>query len=131
MVPVVFLNPTAANDAVTSVASADPADGFWTTANYRGGFSSDVAENWLVGWTAASDYGMTTEGTTGQPEFWPGDRNEDEVVDIVDLNIVLIGWGQTGAGITDPRADANGDGVVDIVDLNIVLIDWGKTGFQL
>lgn len=52
--------------------------------------------------------------------------NRDGIVDIVDLNMVLIAWGKTGAEITDPRTDPNADGNVDIIDLNYVLIDWGK-----
>ena len=55
MRPVTALDPRAANDAVTSVASA-PADGFFTPAPYRGAFSKDV--NWAKGWTAASAYGL-------------------------------------------------------------------------
>ncbi|KKK61242.1 hypothetical protein LCGC14_3016280 [marine sediment metagenome] len=62
-------------------------------------------------------------------EYWDGDLNTDEAVDIVDLNTVLIDWGKTG-GFADARSDADGSGTVDIVDLNTVLIDWGKTGFQ-
>ncbi len=55
-----------------------------------------------------------------------GDLNGDGTVDIVDLNIVLIDWGRSGAAINDPRADANRDGTIDIVDLNFVLIDGGE-----
>ena len=29
-------------------------------------------------------------------EYWDGDLNTDEAVDIVDLNTVLIDWGKTG-----------------------------------
>ena len=57
MLPVVSINPLPANDALVSVGSA-PADGFFTSAQYRGGFSS--SENWLNGWTAVDAYGMTT-----------------------------------------------------------------------
>jgi len=57
MVPVTHVIPCAANDATSSVAQA-PSDGFFTPAGYRGGFSS--TDNWLVGWTAAHAYGMTS-----------------------------------------------------------------------
>jgi len=57
MLPVINLDPRAANDALVSVATA-PADGFFTPAPYRGAFSAD--NNWLCGWTAANAYGMTT-----------------------------------------------------------------------
>jgi len=55
MLPVTYLNPCAANDAVTSVATA-PADGFFTPAPFRGAFSA--THNLLAGWTAADAYGM-------------------------------------------------------------------------
>ncbi len=54
MAPVISLDPRAANDAVASFATA-PADGFFTAAPFRGGFSS--TNNWACGWTAASQYG--------------------------------------------------------------------------
>ncbi len=54
-----------------------------------------------------------------------GDLNNDNTVDIVDLNLVLIHWGQSGQ-IDDPRADPTRDGIVDINDLNTVLIEWGQ-----
>lgn len=56
MALVTYLNPRAANDATTS-ANMAPDDGFFTPAPYAGAFGPD--ENWLVGWTAASAYGMT------------------------------------------------------------------------
>jgi hypothetical protein len=56
MVLVSYLNPRAANDAVTSASTA-PEDGFFTPAAYIGAFSAE--ENWLIGWTAAYAYGMT------------------------------------------------------------------------
>jgi hypothetical protein len=56
MALVTFLNPRAANDAVTSEAAA-PDDGFFTPVTYKGAFSPD--DNWLKGWTAAHAYGMT------------------------------------------------------------------------
>jgi hypothetical protein len=62
MLPVSFIIPLAANDALDSVAAA-PADGFFESAYYRGGF--DAYNNWLVGWTAAYAYGMTDGLTTG------------------------------------------------------------------
>ncbi len=57
----------------------------------------------------------------------PGDFSEDGTVDIVDLNMVLIDWGNTGLDVIDQRADTNSDDTVDLIDLNTVLIDWGKT----
>jgi hypothetical protein len=57
MAPVTLLDPRAANDAIASAASA-PADGFFTPVPFRGAFSKD--NNWLCGWTAAYEFGMTT-----------------------------------------------------------------------
>jgi hypothetical protein len=57
MLPVTYINPRAATlDSIFS-ANMAPDDGFFTPAPYRGGF--DPYENWLVGWTAAYEYGMT------------------------------------------------------------------------
>lgn len=57
MLPVTFINPLPANDALTSVSAA-PDDGFFTPAYYRGAFAPN--DNWLIGWTAMSAYGITT-----------------------------------------------------------------------
>jgi len=56
MLPVTYINPRAANDAMLSVATA-PYDGFLTPAPFRGGFPHNY--NWLNNWTAAYAYGMT------------------------------------------------------------------------
>ena len=56
MLPVTFINPCAANDAVLSVYSA-PDDGILSMAPFRGGFPHN--HNWLAGWTAVDQYGMT------------------------------------------------------------------------
>jgi hypothetical protein len=64
MLPVTFLDPTPANEAVTSVGFA-PADGFYTRARWRGAFrpvrgNQELAYNsWLSGWTAAFGFGFT------------------------------------------------------------------------
>ncbi|HKX46538.1 MAG TPA: hypothetical protein VJP77_07535 [Planctomycetota bacterium] len=54
MLPVIGLDPRAANEATTSVGTA-PADGFFTQAQYRGAF--DATTNWALGWTAADAFG--------------------------------------------------------------------------
>ena len=57
MLPVIYINPRAGSlDSIFSMDMA-PDDGFFTPVPYRGGF--DPYDNWLVGWTAASAYGMT------------------------------------------------------------------------
>ncbi len=68
----------------------------------------------LIGWDIVAGGGALA-----------GDLNLDGVVDIVDLNIILIEWGQTNP--VDLRADTFADGVIAIEDLNRVLIDWGQT----
>ncbi|MEQ1892532.1 MAG: hypothetical protein ABL998_08335 [Planctomycetota bacterium] len=55
LLPVIKLDPRAANLATTSVATA-PNDGFFTEAQYRGAFNS--GDNWAIGWTAASAFGF-------------------------------------------------------------------------
>ncbi len=57
---VLSINPSAANDATTSADTA-PDDGFFTPAQYRGGFSPNPSENWLLGWTAADAFGMVSQ----------------------------------------------------------------------
>ncbi len=79
-------------------------------------------------------YKAVAEGVAAQvpdPEYWPGDRNKDLVVDITDLNMILIAWGKTVQEypIVVPDADYDGNGVINMIDLNAVLIDWGKTGY--
>lgn len=56
------------------------------------------------------------------PHF-PGDTNNDGVVDLVDLNNVLNNFGATGSN----PGDDNSDGTVDLVDLNNVLNNFGAT----
>jgi hypothetical protein len=85
MLPVTFLNPCAANDAVVSVAKA-PADGFFTSVPFRGGFSP--YHNWLEGWTAVDAYGMT-DTSMNTPE---GDLNGDGRVDFLDFSILSDNW---------------------------------------
>ncbi len=58
------LDPRAAHDAVESDANA-PADGFYTPAKFRGGFSP--SHNWLLGWTAADEFGLL-EDVAGNDE---------------------------------------------------------------
>ena len=111
--PVIFIDPTAHNDAVTSVGAA-PAGGFFTPANYRGAFSA--SENWLCGWTAASQYGYTTSNC-GTP--CPADLNGDRVIGGSDLGALLGNWGNSGSG------DIDGNGVVGGADLGVLLGAWG------
>jgi len=49
----------------------------------------------------------------------PGDINDDEVVDAVDLNKILVLWGTSGV------ADLDGDGTTAVSDLLLVIETWG------
>lgn len=53
----------------------------------------------------------------------PGDLNGDGAIDSLDLNVILGGFGCTGAGC---QGDINRDGKTDSVDLNIVLAGFGS-----
>ena len=55
---VTFLDPRPLNDALDAAATA-PDDGFFTPADYRGGFAP--GENWLAGWSAADAFGFVDE----------------------------------------------------------------------
>jgi hypothetical protein len=92
MLPVTFINPCAANDAVLSIAKA-PSDGFYTPAQYRGGFSPYY--NWLAGWSAVETYSMTdTSMNTEEPSQGglEGDLNGDGIVNSNDLLMVMNNW---------------------------------------
>ncbi|MEZ6037083.1 MAG: hypothetical protein R3F29_06360 [Planctomycetota bacterium] len=62
--PVTFLDPTPANDALTAQETS-PNDGFFTAARYRGAFAR--GNNWLIGWTGASQYGLTSASQANVP----------------------------------------------------------------
>tara|TARA_R110002126_G_scaffold82806_7_gene202629 strand:- start:11010 stop:13055 length:2046 start_codon:yes stop_codon:yes gene_type:complete len=68
MLPVIGLDPRAANAAVTSFAAA-PNDGFFVPASFRGAFAAGDGANWLSGWTASEAYGMTNTGGVQQSEI--------------------------------------------------------------
>jgi thermitase len=51
-----------------------------------------------------------------------GDVNGDEVVDVVDINELLLAFGDPGG-----PADVNGDGMANLADLTLILVSFGKT----
>jgi hypothetical protein len=116
MLRVISLDPRAANDAVTSEASA-PDDGFFTPANYRGGFAPD--ENWLCTWTAADAYGFVVNEDCVEPADCPEDLDGDGEINVDDLLALLANWGGSGTG------DINDDGTVNVDDLLLLLAAWG------
>ncbi len=118
VLPVISLDPRAANDAVTSVGTA-PSDGFFEPVNYRGAFSTTT--NWACNWTAADAFGFLVAAPGGCQITAPcdADLNGDGVVNASDLATVLTGWG-TSTG------DVNGSGATDAADLAALLTAWGN-----
>jgi hypothetical protein len=53
----------------------------------------------------------------------PGDANGDGHVNILDFNIVISYFGQTGAEVL---GDVNSDGSVNILDFNMVISHFGQ-----
>ena len=53
---------------------------------------------------------------------WKGDANFDGMVDIRDLYILGVNWGQSGKTWFD--ADFTGDGIVNVLDLNFLSQNW-------
>jgi WD40 repeat protein len=50
----------------------------------------------------------------------PADVSGDGEVNVTDLTLVILAWGQTGGA-----ADVNGDGIVAVLDLVEVITNWG------
>ena len=129
MVPVISIDPRAANAAAASIAAA-PSDGFFTPAMYRGGFGPD--DNWICGWTAAAAYGYVVDppgGCNPPPPDCPSDIDGEGDVDGVDLGTMLANWsipaGSPGcSGALPCPSDIDGDGDVDGVDLGTLLANW-------
>lgn len=64
--PVTMLDPCAAGDAaIASNAKPVPENGFYDKAPYIGGFSAN--NNWLLGWTAADQFGMIDSSSHQAP----------------------------------------------------------------
>jgi hypothetical protein len=87
LLPVEKINPVADNDAATSISAA-PNDGFFTPAYFRGGFSSNPSENWVLDWTAADAFGMVARPLAG-------DLNGDDEVGPQDLLLLMENWDTT------------------------------------
>jgi hypothetical protein len=119
MLPVVSLDPRAANDALTPVGPGAPNNGFYTPAAYRGAFDADT--NWLCGWSASWQFGLLV---CPEPDPCPWDFDGSDSVGIGDLNALLSNWGAPcpGAGCS---FDYDGSGSVGLGDLNAMLSNWG------
>ncbi len=117
--PVATIDPRAANDATSSIASA-PNDGFFTPAAYRGGFGTN--ENWLCQWTAADAFGFNVAPPGGcLVVTCSGDTDGDNDVDADDLVNVVLQWGT----VCPCTGDVDEDSDVDTDDLVIVVLNWG------
>ena len=77
LLPVTFLDPKPANEAVTSFGSA-PNDGFYTPAAYRGAFDP-TADSWICGWTASEAFGFTNSTCTSGPSAYCAPANANSV----------------------------------------------------
>jgi len=93
-----------------------------------------VSDGTTVSGTLSGQWG-TGSFVLGEPELFeftasfttastdcPADVNGDGVVDLNDLNLVLVNFGQETS-----EGDTNGDGFVDLNDLNAVLVAFGTT----
>ncbi|MCH7771801.1 MAG: choice-of-anchor D domain-containing protein, partial [Bacteroidetes bacterium] len=110
--------------------------------------------DWSFGLVAANDCNsdpisiqLGTATTTIIPGVcvWPGDTDNNGVVQIIDINQIITRFGNTGPScppggcdwncricmpwspISDTYIDANGNGVIDITDINCVVINFGQT----
>ncbi len=60
-----------------------------------------------------------------EPSLPVGDLNADGQVDLSDLSLLLVHFGETGA--TPEEGDLSGDGIVDLTDLSMLLVSFGQT----
>ncbi len=74
MLPVISINPCAANDAVHSVNQTPDCECF-TSSNFRGGFNT--CDNWLESWSAVDAYGMLISGQECDKTDFDGDGDTD------------------------------------------------------
>lgn len=62
--PVTFLDPTPVGVAQTA-DEFSPNDGFFTQARFTGAFAR--GNNWLIGWTGTSQFGLTSDSQSNNP----------------------------------------------------------------
>ena len=61
--------------------------------------------------------GGNTATSIYSPEL---DLNHDNKIDVLDFNLLILNWGQTG----NNAADLNHDGIVDMLDFNFLMLHW-------
>ncbi|MDD3559547.1 MAG: T9SS type A sorting domain-containing protein, partial [Melioribacteraceae bacterium] len=132
--------------------------GYGTVISLDFNISSSASDGQIIDWsipvyqannasggTIALSPGTATTTITEGVCVWPGDTNNDGQVTILDINPIVINFGDTGpvrpgasmAWIcqmcepwnpeSDTYVDCNGNGQVDIIDINAVVINFGKT----
>jgi len=88
-------------------------------APYIGAGSPVTQTMWIDDLTIAT----SRTGTPPPPTNNPGDLNNDNIVDIMDIMIIVPDIGKTSG--YDARADVNGDGIINVFDLVNVAKHWG------
>ena len=114
--PVTGLDPRPANQALTSVNAA-PADGFFTSANYRGAFEP-VVTPWIDGWTAADAYGFLNKPVTATSNYCTAGTTSNSCVPSI-------------YGIGRPSASAGSDFSIVVLGVEVNkqgLIFYGVAG---
>jgi len=120
--PNVFtLDPRAAGDALNCATDpADPNEGFWCPADYRGGFSEK--NNWALGWTAADAFG-----------FFVGSNEADDPTTTVALKFTVLTF-DTDSGcsyvIRKGAVDPDSPGVIDWEFVTLVEGDGNSKSVQ-
>ncbi|MFN3244274.1 MAG: hypothetical protein ACE37K_22405 [Planctomycetota bacterium] len=119
--PITFLDPTPTGAAL-AVAEVSPNDGFFRSAPYCGGFAP--GNNWLMGWTRTSVYGLTNQrsagsnepihgtersGAAGHPVLyttgnWAAGTNVTQTLDYLPLGVGFILFSTQPANPVDPCA---------------------------
>lgn len=115
------LDPRPAIDAAKESVGTAPADGFFTPAPYRGGFSP--TNNWAEGWTAASAFGYFANTGTNAADPALGSITLAAKLNFPTVTGVLYTVYESSDGITfTPFATVEGDGgtvsVADVQDFD-------------
>jgi hypothetical protein len=131
MLRVISIDPRAANDAVNSVGTP-PADGFFSPADFRGGFGPN--DNWICGWTAADQYGFVVAppgGCAAPSNPCPWDCAPDGGNGAVNLDDLLrvvndFGTASTACDNAPDNGDGTfGNGAINLDDLLGVVNNFG------
>jgi hypothetical protein len=128
--PITFdFKPTSGGEANTQMVTL-AADGSYLALNIVPG-TYDVAikgSKWLR--KVVTSVQVTSDTTTGvDATLLPGDINNDNKVNILDLGLLADSFGKSqGQTGFNPDADLNCDNTVNIVDLGVLADNFGKSG---